>query len=112
MKKPTDANKRQHEDYNALVDAIIQISPPYNNEKTAANTGVSTSAGNATSSNNNNNNNTSEIGESTVKQVKLDNGSVRVIPANGNNTKLQSTSGGNKIAGSTNSQSNYAPQHN
>lgn len=109
MKKPTDANKRQHEDYNALVDAIIQISPPYNNEKTAANTGVSTSAGNATSSNNNN---TSEIGESTVKQVKLDNGSVKVIPANGNNTKLQSTNDGNKTAGSTNRQSNYAPQHN
>ena len=109
MKKPTDANKRQHEDYNALVDAIIQISPPYNNEKTAANTGVSTSAGNATSSNNNN---TSEIGENTVKQVKLDNGSVKVIPANGNNTKLQSTNDGNKTAGSTNSQSNYAPQHN
>lgn len=30
--KPTD-NKSKVEDYNSLVDAIIQISPPYNNEK-------------------------------------------------------------------------------
>jgi hypothetical protein len=34
-KKPTDCKRKKYEDYNALVDAIIQISPPYNNEKGA-----------------------------------------------------------------------------
>ncbi|KAL4499276.1 hypothetical protein ABPG72_006862 [Tetrahymena utriculariae] len=32
-RRPNEQNKKLHEDYNALVDAIIQISPPYNNEK-------------------------------------------------------------------------------
>ena len=47
-KKPTDQNKKQHEDYNALVDAIIQISPPYNNEKTAMNSTSNAELGDTT----------------------------------------------------------------
>lgn len=53
-RRPSDQAKKQHEDYNALVDAIIQISPPYNNEKTEASSDLTPPISPKPSKNNNN----------------------------------------------------------
>jgi hypothetical protein len=57
--RPQD-KKKTHEDYNALVDAIIQISPPYNNEK-SDNNNMNANNNNHNNMNNNNINNINNL---------------------------------------------------
>lgn len=61
--KPTDKNSKV-EDYNSLVDAIIQISPPYNNDKSQK---EKADKNQDDSNNNNNNNNGNGTIQPTIK---------------------------------------------